>query len=154
MSKPQYEFGGGSCQHFLVQLSIPKKTQRVFKGFLPPLLLLFILSLTHPRPPLSQANQSTKMPKTGTFSHISLSVSDYDAGKKYYNFLFVDILGYKQVADHPYYCMWALSSGECKLLLVLCCSLSAARCSLLSPPIFTVEHRPLSYSPNRPHSSL
>ncbi|KAF9341898.1 hypothetical protein BGZ91_011453 [Linnemannia elongata] len=53
------------------------------------------------------------MPKTGTFSHISLSVSDYEAGKKYYNFLFVDILGYKQVADHPYYCMWALSSGEC-----------------------------------------
>ncbi|KAF9152835.1 hypothetical protein BG015_004616 [Linnemannia schmuckeri] len=53
------------------------------------------------------------MPKTGTISHVSLSVSDYEAGKKYYSHLLVDILGYKQVAEHPYYTMWALSSGEC-----------------------------------------
>ncbi|KAF9086348.1 hypothetical protein BGX29_012110 [Mortierella sp. GBA35] len=53
------------------------------------------------------------MPKTGAISHISLSVSDYEAGKKYYSFLLVDLLGYKLVMEHPYYTMWALSTGEC-----------------------------------------
>ncbi|KAK3813742.1 MAG: Glyoxalase/Bleomycin resistance protein/Dihydroxybiphenyl dioxygenase [Linnemannia gamsii] len=53
------------------------------------------------------------MPKTGTFSHISLSVSDYDNGKKYYDFLLADLLGYKKVMEHPYYTMWTLPSGEC-----------------------------------------
>ncbi|KAF9545426.1 hypothetical protein EC957_010956 [Mortierella hygrophila] len=52
------------------------------------------------------------MPKTGTISHVSLSVSDYEVSKKYYTLLLVDILGYKQVADHPYYSMWSLPSGE------------------------------------------
>lgn len=90
------------------------------------------------------------MPKTGTFSHVSLSVSDYEAGKKYYNFLFVDILGYKQVADHPYYCMWALSSGECKLLLEFSRALAAFRYSLLCRSLFAVGYRSPSYSPNLP----
>ncbi|KAF9135092.1 hypothetical protein BGW39_004724 [Mortierella sp. 14UC] len=52
------------------------------------------------------------MPKTGTLSHISLSVSDYEAGKKYYNFLLADLLGYKKVAEQPYFTMWVLPSGE------------------------------------------
>ncbi|KAF8944940.1 hypothetical protein BGZ47_003488 [Haplosporangium gracile] len=56
------------------------------------------------------------MPKTGTIAHICLSVSDYEAGKKYYNHLLIDILGYKQVVENPNYSMWALSSGECVCL--------------------------------------
>ncbi|KAF9081363.1 hypothetical protein BGX27_004955 [Mortierella sp. AM989] len=52
------------------------------------------------------------MAKTGTISHISLSTSDYEQSKKFYNFLLVDLLGYKKTVEHPYYTMWVLSSGE------------------------------------------
>ncbi|ORZ19161.1 Glyoxalase/Bleomycin resistance protein/Dihydroxybiphenyl dioxygenase [Lobosporangium transversale] len=53
------------------------------------------------------------MAKLGTLSHISLSVSDYEQGKKFYSFLLVDLLGYKLITEHPYFTMWALQTGEC-----------------------------------------
>ncbi|KAF9913108.1 hypothetical protein EC991_003567 [Linnemannia zychae] len=46
------------------------------------------------------------MPKTGTLNHISLSVSDYEAGKKYYDFLLADLLGYNKVVENQYFTMW------------------------------------------------
>ncbi|KAF9438151.1 hypothetical protein BGZ76_009525 [Entomortierella beljakovae] len=52
------------------------------------------------------------MAKTGTFNHLSLSASNYEVSKKFYNFFLVDLLGYTLIMEHPYYTMWKLPTGE------------------------------------------
>ncbi|GJJ73589.1 hypothetical protein EMPS_05947 [Entomortierella parvispora] len=52
------------------------------------------------------------MGKTGTIGHLDLSVEDYEASKKFYSFLLVDLMGYKNVMEEPYCTMWTNSIGE------------------------------------------
>jgi len=47
------------------------------------------------------------MSKTGSISHICLSTEDYEASKKFYSFLLVDLMGYKKVMEEPYCTMWS-----------------------------------------------
>ncbi|KAG0298334.1 hypothetical protein BGZ98_000234 [Dissophora globulifera] len=51
------------------------------------------------------------MSSTGAISHIALSASDFEASKKFYKFLLVDLLGYKQVMDKPYVSMFGQEGG-------------------------------------------
>lgn len=51
------------------------------------------------------------MAKTGSISHISLSCQDYEASKKFYDFLLATLLGYKKVMEEPYCTMWSGGIG-------------------------------------------
>ncbi|KAI1316740.1 hypothetical protein EDD11_009556 [Mortierella claussenii] len=51
------------------------------------------------------------MTKTGALHHILLAVSDYELSKKFYHFLLVELMGYKNIMDEPYCNMWSFESG-------------------------------------------
>ncbi|KAF8975624.1 hypothetical protein BGZ46_008978 [Entomortierella lignicola] len=52
------------------------------------------------------------MAKTGTINHVSLSASDYEQSKLFYQFFFTDLMGFKKTMDAPYCTMWSLGSGS------------------------------------------
>ncbi|KAG0232425.1 Glyoxalase/Bleomycin resistance protein/Dihydroxybiphenyl dioxygenase [Mortierella sp. GBAus27b] len=53
------------------------------------------------------------MPKTGGINHLSLTVSDFERGQKFYDFLLKDLLGYDVKVVHPYFAMWNSTSSIC-----------------------------------------
>lgn len=51
------------------------------------------------------------MPKTGSIDHIALSCSDYEQSAKFYEFLLVDHLEYKQTYKDSQCTMWRGANG-------------------------------------------
>ena len=53
------------------------------------------------------------MPKTGSIDHISLCCSAYEQSAKFYEFLLVNLLGYRQTYKGPLCTMWKGADGVC-----------------------------------------
>ncbi|KAG0041206.1 hypothetical protein BGZ83_002166 [Gryganskiella cystojenkinii] len=52
------------------------------------------------------------MGKLGALNHVSLSSSDFDQSKKFYRFLLVDLLQYKQFHEIADWIMWVGANGS------------------------------------------
>ncbi|KAK3828520.1 MAG: Glyoxalase/Bleomycin resistance protein/Dihydroxybiphenyl dioxygenase [Benniella sp.] len=54
------------------------------------------------------------MSKTGAINHVAISVSDYERGQKFYDFLLKDLLGYDVKVSEPQFTLWiSNSTGAC-----------------------------------------
>ncbi|KAF9974638.1 hypothetical protein BGZ73_001901 [Actinomortierella ambigua] len=76
--------------------------------------------------------------RIGTINHIGLSVTDKDRSSKFYRFLLVDLLGFKQGKDMPYFTAFLHPAGGAEIII--------------SPSRSKVEHH--RYNPGYHHLAL
>jgi hypothetical protein len=86
------------------------------------------------------------MSKTGAINHVAISVSDYERGQKFYDFLLKDLLGYDVKVTEPQFTLWVSNStGACTWGKEKKVLYSAAVSRTSYPPILPLTFPNLSF---------